>query len=90
MYFFLLIQVSSKLEIAFFVLYFSPPFTSQCQSKGFIGQDSKEGQTVGGDKKMKPQSSQGMISDWWQDRKDFFKRAVWKKQRTKNVFSYIE
>lgn len=40
---------------------------------------------------MKPQSSQGMISDWqWQDRKDFFKRAVWKKQNTKNVFSYIE
>lgn len=62
--FFLMIQVSSKLEIAFFVLYLSPPFTSQCQCKGFIGQDSKKGQTVEGNQDIKPQSSQGMISNW--------------------------
>lgn len=59
-----MIQVSSKLLIGIFVLYLPPPFLSQYKCKRFTGQDSKKEQTVGGDQKMKPQSSQGMVSDW--------------------------
>lgn len=59
-----MIQVSSKLQMGIFVLYLPSPFLSQYKCKGFTEQDSEKEQTVGGDQKMKPQSSQGTVSDW--------------------------
>lgn len=47
-----------------FVLYLPPPFLSQYKCKSFTEQDREKEQTVGGDQKMKRQSSQGMTSDW--------------------------